>query len=387
MTAVQTNSRATVPTKAHLEPAPRPRALLLLGAKGGDNAQIRLLARHIGAETTEIQLRFNWLHVLPNWILPTRTLNLPRAARTALLASEKSDLIIASGKRSYRAARRIKAQLAPHAAWIHIGRPWGNMNVIDLILTTPQYRLPTVSNVIMLPYPLCLESLHGRDEATPGGGGVVVLVGGDSTTHFVAPEDATALIAAARALAESAGLAITIVTSRRTPKSVTAALNARATADIRILPWGGQRADESGPGYAETVARANLFVVTNDSASMLADAYETGRPVYVFPTRERLLVRIRQSLERLAAQLVPAGLATRLARMREAAVMHGLTTPPRSMAALVEGLADATPAATLTTPGALRCVQRGELPSSRFVAARAVRRLLERRKATLSARA
>jgi hypothetical protein len=250
------------------------------------------------------------------------------------------------------------------------------------VLTTPQYRLPASSNVIMLPYSIGTVAPDAIPPASRGH--LVVLVGGTSTTHTLGSRDAERLVSVARELAEKHDLGITVVTSRRTPGAVTEALARHGDDRLCLVPWRRPNLLGSEPSYASLVARAAMFVATSDSASMLADAYDTGRPVYVFPARERWLYRLQAGAVRGLRSLLPARAAGLVRRLQRAATTSGLSTPTRSMSAQVAALQRAPE--WLRHP-AMPCLQRGEEAGARQRAADALRALLARHRKALSGRA
>jgi len=315
-----------------------PRILLLLGSKAGDNAQIRALCEHIFAhgQSDTVTLKFNPLHVLPNALLPRLRLNLKAASRRTLDRLHPPELVISAGKRSYRAAYRLKATYGHAITWLHIGRPWGPIAPIDVVVTTPQYRLPPRANIVRLPYPICttvVDAVARRSTSRE----LAVLVGGNSTSQHLGPLRAVALCKQAQTLASRLGLRPVLLTSARTPSTVTAALVDAAGPDLEVVSWTPQPAGATSSPYRELLARADAFLVTSDSASMLADAFDSGRPVYVFEVAERKLTHGIHALAEFTKRYLRAPAC--LSRLATRAVVAGLITPPRRMPILLQALA------------------------------------------------
>ena len=80
-------------------------------------------------------------------------------------------------------------------------------------------------------------------------------------------------------MARAAGGSLLVTTSARTKRASVLALRTAITVPCHFFRWAGKSADNPFYGY---LALADSFIVTCDSASMLAEACATRRPVYMF---------------------------------------------------------------------------------------------------------
>jgi mitochondrial fission protein ELM1 len=195
------------------------------------------------------------------------------------------DVVLSIGWRSVPVARWIKDQSG--ARLVHLGRPRAPLDVFDLILTTPQYRLPEAENVLHLAGPVTtlktadLSAAAKRWESRlrhlprPW---IAVLVGGDTPTLKFPLEAASALGAACNRIADSENGSLLVATSPRTSQAVMSKLKAEITAPAFVFEW---RKEADNP-YLAFLALADRFVVTNDSISMTHEAAQTGQPVEIF---------------------------------------------------------------------------------------------------------
>lgn len=351
-------------------PAPRAgRAIVLLGVKRADNAQVRALAQRLGLVTQEIALQFNPLHLLPNWWLPTAPCTLTRANRATLAAAPPADLILAIGKRSYRAALALKRASGGRACWVHLGRPWGALAPIDLVITTAQYGLPTRPNILCLPAPIATIDLNPTP-ATSARPLLAVLIGGNSSTHSLSAARGAVLLRAAQRQARTLNADLVLVTSRRTPAAVQRLVAAARSPTIAVQAWPDPQAD-----YRGVLRRASAFIVTTDSASMLTETLLTGKPVFAFAAAARRSHRLLSA----AAHLLALVLGPRCwSALCDLCLQRGWLTPVRDMDALVTalrpfGLHDLEDDLT-----AARSAPTDVLPVGLELAAAAVERLLER---------
>lgn len=303
---------------------------VLLGRRAGDNRQMLALAEATGLPFAVKPLRFNAASALPNWLLRGSRLSLTPAARAELVPPWPR-VVIASGRRAVAAARWIRARSGGATRLVQIGRPWAPLSWFDLVITTPQYGLPKRPSVIhnLMPLgaaeagPAPAASLLQQLAALPAPR-IGVLIGGDSRPFVLDGESAGRLAARANALAAQCGGSLLLVTGPRSSAEATAALRRAASVPARFFAWG-----DGEPGYAATLRLADRFLVTGDSASMLAEAAATGRPVEVFPLPERPDLRVR--LARRLRRLLPRSAFERL-------VGAGLVTSVRDIAGYAEAL-------------------------------------------------
>src|SRR5581483_6461257 len=108
------------------------------------------------------------------------------------LAPPWPDLVISAGRRNEPVARWIRARAGGRTRLVHLGRPWADPRRFDLVVTTPQYRVPALANVIEIEAPLHRVSPERLAEAAarwqPAFAAlprprIAVLVGGDSPPY------------------------------------------------------------------------------------------------------------------------------------------------------------------------------------------------------------
>jgi mitochondrial fission protein ELM1 len=343
-----------------------PRVWVLEGRRKGDNAQLHRLAEELGWPYELKRLKFNKLHILPNFLLGPSLSNLRPEAREAL-KEPWPDVIIAAGKRSSGAARWIKEKTGGRTRIVHLGRPWTRLDAFDLVVTTPQYKLPARPNVLHNSLPLTPVReewlVRARSESDENVGDlprplIAVLVGGDSWSYALDPETARELGKTASRLARSLGGSLLVTTSPRTRSEAADALFHAIDVPHHAHRFEPDR--EANP-YLAYLGMADQVIVTGDSASMLSDAVATGRPVRVFPLPLRLHARAlalpADAVRRIAAQFTTYRGTPRqqgpLARFYDAIVDHGYLTPARDLSVLrrvvaERGLIEATPEQTRT---------------------------------------
>lgn len=260
----------------------------LLGGKAGDNQQIRAVAEALAWPSEERHLVFRNYELLSNLTLGV-TLAGMDVQRSDVLQAPWPDLIITAGRRNEPVARWIQAQSGGKAKIVHLGRPWAALKHFDLIVSTPQYALPSGDNILQLAQPLHnvnAERLQTAarewaskfaDLPTPR---TAVLLGGDSGQYVFTPEKARRLgrLVNQRAAQQDGSLLVT--DSARTPPAAREAFMAELDAPHFYFKWGASAAAENP--YFAYLALADELVVTGESMSMLTEACATNKPVFIF---------------------------------------------------------------------------------------------------------
>jgi hypothetical protein len=284
-----------------------PRIWVLVGPRAGDRSQLLALADSLGWPYEVKELAYNGLHNLPNWLMGASLTSLDRA-RSGALSAPWPDLVIDGGKRSVPIARWIRAQGGAPARWVHVGRPWAPMASFDLVVAAPQYRLPPRPNVVSLAAPLHRITPERLADAAAAWKERLqhlprpwhaLLVGGHSPPYLLDAAAARRLGEVASAAARQSGGSLLVTTSARTSAEAAAALFEAVSGNCYRHRWQAGAADNP---YLAYLALADSFIVTGDSASMLAEACATGKPVAMFevPRRPTVVGRLLAAVERLA---------------------------------------------------------------------------------------
>jgi len=255
--------------------------------RAGERAQVRALAQALGwpFETKQLSYRkFDFVtHLLPGGSLR----GVQRASRESL-KSPWPDLVITSGVRNEPVCRWIKEQSGGTCRYVHIGRPWADLSLFDLVITTPQYRVPSRENVVQNELTLHQVTRQRmaqgavewqetwRDLPRPL---IAVMVGGNSGPFTFGPRAAARLGRQVSKLAQDSGGALLVSTSSRTSARAIDALQRALEAPHYWHVW--RPTGEPNP-YWGMLGLADRFVVTADSIAMLSEACATGKPVDMF---------------------------------------------------------------------------------------------------------
>ena len=272
----------------------------------GDLQQMQALARALGWPTTVKRLVF-------------RPLNVPVLARL-LLNRRKSDpigppwpdLLLCAEARASVIALDIRQRSKGAVKIVCLGRPAGSADRFDLVLTTPQYRLPKLRQVIELPLPIVGDEREIPTDSLPLDlAGLsemprpltAVLTGGTSLPERFDECAAACLVQSLLDHVRDSRGSLLIVTSPRTSKPAADALMRLIRPPHVVHLWN----ETAGDTYPRLLALADEIVVTSDSVSMAADALATGKPVSIYrlPRQWTLKHRLIERLYQLSAKNTP----------------------------------------------------------------------------------
>ncbi|WGF86600.1 mitochondrial fission ELM1 family protein [Marinivivus vitaminiproducens] len=288
--SVAETQAAPAPQRTGADVAPLPRVWLMMGVKDGDNAQIQGLAEGLGWPFEVKRMIWRRTELFTNLLLGPNLLGIDQAASSPL-DPPWPDLIISAGRRNEPVCRWVQRQAhrqGHRVRLVHVGRPWAYHECFDLIVTTPQYRLPDKPMILQNEAPL-----HRVTEERLAHEGalwaprfahlprpyIAVMIGGNAGPYVFDDEAADLLGRFASDMAKETGGSVLVTTSRRTPKAPVATL--RAALDVPHLLFEWTKAGAENPFYG-FIALADRFIVTSDSMSMLTETASTLRPVHIF---------------------------------------------------------------------------------------------------------
>ena len=264
-----------------------PRVWAVASYRAGENSQISGLANRLGGEVATKRLRYN------AWAGPlglVRTISVGGIERSGSdeLVAPWPDIVVSSGLKNEPACRWIKERSGGRTRLVFLGRTWAPRSAFDLVVTTPQYRLPGEPNVIhnlmtqhgVTSARLAAERIRWESEFANAPRPILgVLIGGDSGPFVLGRRAARRLADKINAMVGTRGGSAIVTTSSRTRPEVADVLQSALTVSASLHRY---RANDPNNPYFGILALADAFVVTSDSVAMLSEAAATGRPVHIF---------------------------------------------------------------------------------------------------------
>lgn len=317
-----------------MTPPVPPRVWVLLADRAGGNGQLLSLAQALGWPFEAKTMAYNPLNRCPNLLLGASLASV-RSDAASSLQPPWPDLVIGASRRSVPVALWIRARSGGRTRLVHLLHTMAPLDLFDLVITTPQYRLPERPNVLHLAAVLnrvdgarlaeAAERWSPRLQALPRPW-TALFVGGDSATYRMDASTAAALGAQASAQVAAAGGSLLVSTSPRTPAPAADALIGAIACPSHVFRWRENDPDNPYHGY---LGLADRFLVTADSASLVVEACLAGKPVEVFDWPQR-----RGPLLGLKEWMLRGGASPLVDRL----VYWGLLKPPRDFAALHRAL-------------------------------------------------
>lgn len=356
-----------------------PRLWLLQGKMTGDNAQVMALGRSLAQsggwtavpQTIDARLR---------QAAKRRPNRPPDAAALASsgMAAPWPDVVIACGSTPCIVAQWIKGSNGGRTVHVQLGRLGVRPEQIDLVLETAQYGVARTANMITLTLPIvqhdaarqaaAIAAWAPRLSALPRPW-LGVLIGGPSSPIRFDASDGSRLLRRMIALRRDLGGSLIIAYGPRTPNAVREILELglKGDGEHRLFGW---PPPEPNP-YPAVLGLADRFLVTCDSANMIADACVTGKPVEVF------MLEMPEYLSRLSSRGLGLSIDARrrkrqrqglpadgLDRLRDALVTRRLLTPYRDMRDFLHVLEQQRVIGTLEAPA----VSNGKIVQEREIA-------------------
>ncbi|MFU8777840.1 MAG: mitochondrial fission ELM1 family protein [Roseovarius sp.] len=264
-----------------------PRVWVLDAYRSGEKTQVRALAQALGWPHEIKSLRYRKTEIRTTLFRgrDLRGVNLPASDP---LTAPWPDLVISMGMRNEPVACWIRDQSGGRARLVFLGRLWADPAHFDLVITTPQYRVPDRPNVLRnaLPlHPLTPERLDAaRAQWAPKLAHLprpylTLNIGGPSGPYAFGARASARLLHDTLALAQARGGSLLVSSSARTPPEAIAAFAAQTDVPMQLYRF---RPNDPDNPYLGFLAMADEIIVTADSISMLSEAYATGKPVHMF---------------------------------------------------------------------------------------------------------
>ncbi|MEZ5906778.1 MAG: ELM1/GtrOC1 family putative glycosyltransferase [Geminicoccaceae bacterium] len=182
---------------------------------------------------------------------------------TTALEAPWPDLVIAAGAKAAAVARRIKGESRGATRIVQLGMPGAAFELFDLVVATPQLRLPVRENVLQITAPL----LPPIGDAAGSRGGTTALVGKGQKPFRLTAAAATRI---GQALRDAGPGPKMVRFEPDMPEEARDAILA-AAGEVEVI-------DPTRP-LAEVMAAADRLLVTGDDPFTLTVACLTGKPV------------------------------------------------------------------------------------------------------------
>ncbi len=273
-----------------------PRVWVLEDHKPGHSTQSLGLVEELGWPYRRIQLQFNRLAKRSHF-RHGGTLRGLTSGCAGELSGPWPDLVVSSGARTMPVAEWIRNRSRGRTRTVYLGRKGAYLgNVFDLSVA-PAYaglypdarRIETIAPLTRVREDKLRDAAQRWSETLQKAPAphIALLVGGGDLRHELTPDSARCMGEQVAAMARRVGGSVWVTTSRRTSSRAAEALRqALGDAVAHFHCWSANGNPDENP-YMAYLSLADVLVVTGESASMLAEACATGKPVQIYPLRKR----------------------------------------------------------------------------------------------------
>lgn len=273
-----------------------PTVWLLEDHKPGHTTQSLGLIDALGWPYRRIKLEFGALASRPNF-LRGATLRGLTSDCAAGLEEPWPDLVVATGARAAPVAEWIRNASKGRTRTVQLGRKGAHLgNEFDLsvapsyvgLYPDPRRVETTVPLTRVRESELDAAATRWRPKLAAGPAPrIALLVGGDDSVYALDASQASRMGGEVATLARDAGGSVFVTTSRRTDtKAARALVAALGNVTVHSYHWSAAHHEHENP-YLGYLALADILIVSGESASMLAEASATGKPVFIYPLEKR----------------------------------------------------------------------------------------------------
>ena len=251
----------------------QPLVWLLMGDRAGDNSQVVGLGEALGWPLEQKHFVYTAYEKFVNLPICSHLWGVVRS-QSSHLEAPWPDLVISAGRKNEPIARYIQKQADKPVRLVHMGRPWARLDKWDLVVTTPQYRLPNDPNVLHNDAPLhrvtrdrldiAAETWRDRVAHLPRPL-VAILAGGNSGPYPFDRASGERLAAQTDALAKKLGGSILVTTSARTLEETTDVLFSGIKSPSILYRW--KKDDPDNPFGIDY--RAKVYFVPDEASSRI----------------------------------------------------------------------------------------------------------------------
>ena len=263
----------------------KPRIWVLVGSKGGDNAQVLRAAdaMRLNYEIRRIVMRPEFETEKP---AVSASLHHIDAAASDRLEAPWPDVVIAIGRRLSMVALWIKQQSRGTSRIALFNAPKGSSKLFDLVVVPAYYNMTDNPRICRIGLPLLgldpakITAARSRFDSSIGKMPrplTVILLGGDTGVMQLDGAMARRILEKVRARQKNGG-SIYVSTSRRTAPEIADVLAPLLGPDDRLFRWSANPAENP---YFGLLAHGDSFVVTGDSISMIVEVARLQRPLTI----------------------------------------------------------------------------------------------------------
>jgi len=281
-----------------------PETWVIFDKRAGTLQQAIAVAELIGIPFKIITPEYSKLNALPNFILPASSLRIKRKNRLELKnITNYPKIIIGAGRKSANISCFIKNKAKLEnikIVNIHIMNPQMNFNFFNLIILPDHDKVNfNSSNIVRINGAInninrsTLEQAVIKFQQTPlyqkidlpAQNKIVLLIGGSSKNSIFDPKSMQNLIEHSCKIAKEMSAQLLILNSRRTSNQLNEIIKSSLDGNYYFFDCNDKDFNQNNP-YLAILGIANFIIATGDSISMISEALNSGKTIYIFDEKK-----------------------------------------------------------------------------------------------------
>lgn len=268
---------------------------ILSDDRPGTSSQAIGLAERIGFEYRVINLKYNFLASIPNFLFSKSLLRLNKESKSEILSSDYLPrVVISAGRRSATIGLFIKKISHSKTDLIQIMNPNLNFKKFDLVILPKHDEIDekkfknlvtTIGSLTKIDEKIIaneVEKFHSWF-ANISKKKIALIIGGSSKKTVFDEESAKKLAEISSKISNNMDATLLILTSRRSDEKIIEAIKSNLNCDFKFFDW--RIIKEDNP-YLAILGYSDFFIVSGDSVSMISECCSTGKPVYIFDSNK-----------------------------------------------------------------------------------------------------
>jgi len=269
------------------------------------------LAEEIGFDYKIINLTYNFLVLLPNFLFSRSMIRLTKDVKNKLQNFDYlPSVIISAGRRSAPVALYLKELSDNRTKIVQIMNPNLNFDKFDFVILPKHDEADenAYSNLITTIGALTKtneKSIAKECEkfaswfAEIKKPKIALMLGGSSGKTKFTTNSGIELAQIISEIANNMDATLLVLNSRRSGDELSQAVKSNLNCDFKFFDW--KETKNENP-YLAILGYADFFVITGDSVSMISECCSTGKPVYIFDEKEISSKKHRKFHQNLIAE-------------------------------------------------------------------------------------
>jgi mitochondrial fission protein ELM1 len=253
------------------------------------------LAEEIGFDYKIINLTYNFLAFLPNFLFSRSMIRLTKDVKNKFQNLDYlPSIIISAGRRSAPVALYLKKLSDNRTKIVQIMNPNLNFNKFDFVILPKHDEADESAHSNLITTIGALTKTNEKSIAKererfatwfaeikkPK---IALMLGGSSNKTKFTTDSGIELAQIISEICNNMDATLLVLNSRRSGDELSQAVKSNLNCDFKFFDW--KETKNENP-YLAILGYADFFVITGDSVSMISECCSTGKPVYIFDEQE-----------------------------------------------------------------------------------------------------